>query len=183
MARMTPSSSAPAAQPGAIPDAIPGGASVGDRATRGIAVFEALKGAVALAASFGLLGLLHHDLHRIALALIGHVGLDPDARYPALLLRDIDALRAANLRSLMQLVIGYVLLRWLEAWGLWTGQPWGEALGALSGALYLPFEISHLLHRPTAINVGVFALNLAVVVFLGARIVRRRRARSARVSR
>ncbi|WP_085316616.1 DUF2127 domain-containing protein [Derxia lacustris] len=146
----------------------------GDRALRSIAAFEALKGLLALAAGLGLLGLLHRDLHALALALIGHLGLDPDARLPALLLHDADALRAANPRALMQLVLGYVLLRGFEAWGLWQGRAWGELLGALSGALYLPFELAHLLHRVTPLGLGVIALNLAVLLLLGWRLWRRR---------
>ena len=60
------------------------------RTLRTIAAFEALKGAVALVAGVGVLGLLHNDLHQIAVALIGHVGLSPGAHYPALLLAGID---------------------------------------------------------------------------------------------
>jgi hypothetical protein len=81
------------------------------RALRAIAAFEAIKGAVALAASLGFLGLLHHDPHRLAASLIGHIGLDPGAHYPAIVLRDVDQLLGANLRSLVLAVSGYVRAR------------------------------------------------------------------------
>ena len=60
--------------------------SIGKRALDAIAIFEGVKGIAAIAASFGLLGLAHHDVRAIAYALIGHFHLDPDAHYPRILL-------------------------------------------------------------------------------------------------
>jgi uncharacterized membrane protein (DUF2068 family) len=157
----------PAAQPAAAP--------VTRRALRTIAAFEALKGALALVASIGLLSLLHHDLRHLAEALIGHVGLDPGAHYPALLLHDVDLLRDTNMQTLMLAAAGYVGIRWAEAWGLWHERPWGEWLGALSGALYVPFELRHLVHRPTALSALVITVNVAMVAYLGWRLWRRSR--------
>jgi uncharacterized membrane protein (DUF2068 family) len=137
------------------------------RTVRAIAAFEACKGAIALAASLGLLSLLHHDLHRLAATLIGHVGLDPGAHYPAMLLDGVDQLGSANLKYLLLAAGGYVLVRFVEAYGLWKGRTWGEWLGALSGAVYVPFELRHLLHRPTLAAAAVIGINVAVVCFLG----------------
>lgn len=145
------------------------------RALRAIAAFEAVKGVVALAASLGFLSLLHRDLHQIAASLIGHVGLNPGAHYPAMVLRDVDQLVGANLRPLFLAACVYVLVRLLEAYGLWNERAWGEWLGAASGAMYVPFELRHLVHRPTLATAVVIALNLAVVGFLGWQLWSRRR--------
>src|SRR5882724_6435322 len=85
------------------------------RTLRVIAAFEALKGLTALAAGAGLLSLLHHDLHHIAEALIGHIGLKPGDHYPAILLHYVDVVRDADLRSLLLAASGYVAVRWVEA--------------------------------------------------------------------
>ena len=146
------------------------------RALRTIAVFEALKGLIAVAAVLGLLSPLRHDLHHIAVALIGHIGLDAGDHYPAILLHYVDVLRDANLRSLMLIAAGYVLLRWCEAYGLWHERAWGEWLGALSGALYVPFELRHLLHRASWIGALVLISNIAIVAYLAWRLWHRRRA-------
>jgi len=145
------------------------------RALRSIAATEAFKGFVALAAGLGLIGLLHRDLHHVAAALIGHIGLDPGARYPALFLHEVDLLRDANSRSLLLAAAGYALVRFLESYGLWHERAWGEWLGALSGALYVPFELRHLIHRPTVATAIVIAANIVVVGFLVWQIWSRRR--------
>lgn len=161
--------------PDAADPALPGPGSARRRALRAIAGFEALKGVVALAASLGFLSLVHHDLHHIAAALIGHVGLDPGGHYPAVILDDIDRLLGADLRSLLLAAFAYVLVRFVEAYGLWHQRPWGEWLGALSGALYVPFEFRHLAHHPTLTTAVVMAANIAVVGFLVWQLRLRRR--------
>lgn len=138
----------------------------GLRALRTIAGFEALKGTVALLAGAGLLGLVHHDLHRFAVSLIGHVGLTPGERYPAMLLSRIDLWAREDLRWLLLAITAYAALRFVEAYGLWTGRAWGEALGALSGGLYIPFELWHWMHRPSLAATAVIAVNAAVVAYL-----------------
>ena len=57
-------------------------------------------------------------------------------------------------------------MRLLEAYGLWNDRAWGEWLGALSGGLYIPFEISYLMHRLSVISVVVLAGNVFVASFL-----------------
>jgi len=148
------------------------------RALRTIALFEALKGVTAFAASLGLLSLLHHDLHHLAEALIGRFGLDPGGHYPAIILRDATLLQDANLRSLLLLAAGYVLLRLTEAYGLWHERLWGKWLGALSGALYVPFELRHLYYHPSAAAAAVVVINVLVVAFLAVELVQARRRES-----
>jgi uncharacterized membrane protein (DUF2068 family) len=144
------------------------------RALRAIALFEAIKGIAALAAVFGVIDLMHHDVRHLALELIGHFGLKPADHYPTILLHYADLLPGANMRALLLLASGYILLRLLEAYGLWNDRAWGEWLCALSGGLYLPLEASHLLHRPSGINAAVLAGNALMVCFLGYQLWRRR---------
>ncbi len=139
-----------------------------------IALFEALKGLAAIAASLGLLRLAHHDLQALAHALIGHFHLDPEAHYPRLLLDEAALLANTDLRQVVLLLWAYSAIRLAEAYGLWRDRAWAEWLTAASGALYLPLEISHLLHRSTWINAAVLILNMAVVVYMVARLRRRR---------
>lgn len=145
------------------------------RAMRAIALFEAAKGLAAFAALAGLLDLLHHDVRRLAIELIGRFGLNPEARFPSLLLHYADRLPDANVTHVLALGVGYIAIRLGEAYGLWHDHAWGELLGALSGALYVPFEVTHLVHRPSLVGAAVLAGNVFLVVFLTLQLIRRRR--------
>jgi uncharacterized membrane protein (DUF2068 family) len=145
------------------------------KALRAIAAFEAFKGVAALAASLGFLSLLHHDLHHIVASLIGHIGLSPGDRYPAMVLSDIDQLARTDLKPLLLAAAAYVLVRFAEAYGLWKDRWWGEWLGTLSGGLYIPFELWHFFHHPSLVSAVVALANMAVVGFLGQQLWRRKR--------
>lgn len=149
--------------------------AVKNNALHAIALFEALKGLAAIAASLGLLSLVHHDVRAIAYAVMGHFHVNPDAHFPQMLLNDISTLQNANLRQVMLLAWGYAAIRLTEAYGLWRDKAWAEWLAAVSGAVYLPFELSHLLAHTTAINGVVLVGNLAVVAYMVVRLWRRRK--------
>ena len=141
-----------------------------------IAAFETIKGLAALAAVVGILELVHRDVRHLAIELIGHFHLNPTAHYPSVLLHYADLLPGANLHTLVLLASIYIAIRFFESYGLWNDRAWGEWLGALSGGLYIPFEISHMAHRPSAITGIVLASNIFLVCFLAVRLWRRRQA-------
>ena len=144
------------------------------RALHLIALFEAIKGVVALAAGLGLLGLLHYDVRSIALALLWRFHLDPGMHYPEVFLHYADLVNKLNLRTMAPVALAYIAIRWLEAYGLWREKAWAEWLAALSGALYIPLELAHLVHHTTLISAGVLLANLGVVIFMAFQLWRRR---------
>jgi uncharacterized membrane protein (DUF2068 family) len=136
------------------------------RALRAIAIFAAVVGFTALASLIGVLDLLHHDAHALAMSLIECFGLDPESHYPSLLLHYADVLPNANVPLLVALVCAFIALRFVEATGLWLGKVWGEYLGALSGGIYIPFEVVHWLREPTWLSAFVVLLNVVIVGYL-----------------
>ena len=144
------------------------------RALRTIAIFEAIKDVAALAAVIGVVDLMHHDARRLVIELIGRFHLTPEARFPSILLHYAELLPDADLRPLVLIASGYIVVRLLEAYGLWKERAWGEWLGALSAGIYIPFEVRHLLHRPSIVSAAVLAANVFVVVFLAFQLWRRR---------
>jgi uncharacterized membrane protein (DUF2068 family) len=135
-------------------------------ALHAIAIFEATKGFAALAGLIGVLDLLHRDVRAVVLTLIGRFGLDPDAHYPSLLLHYADLLPDTDVQMLLVLASAYIALRFIEATGLWLGKAWGEYLGALSGGIYIPFEVMHFIDEPTWMNGFIVALNAVIVGYL-----------------
>jgi len=136
------------------------------KALRAIAVFEAAKGAVVLAGLIGLIDLLHSDVQAAALTLIGRFGLDPEAPYPSMLLHYAALLPNADIAQLVMLASAYITLRVVEATGLWFAQAWAEYLGALSGGVYIPFEVIHFVNEPSWLNAGIVLINLIIVAYL-----------------
>ena len=144
------------------------------KALHAIAAFEGVKGLAAITASLGLLSLAHHDVRAMAYALIGHFHLDPDAHYPRILLNEAMLLANANVRQVVLLAWAYAAIRLTEGYGLWKDKAWAEWLAAVSGAIYLPLELSHLMAHTTFINGMVLIGNIAVVVYMVVRLWRRR---------
>lgn len=145
-----------------------------DRSLRAVAVFEATKGLLVLAAATGLLALIHRDAQAAAATLIEHLHLNPASRYPRIFL---DA--AAHLQDTRLLLLAagaglYAMVRLVEAYGLWTDRAWAEILAAASGAIYMPFEAWELWRHAT-VHGAVLAIANAAIVALMWRALRRRR--------
>ena len=58
------------------------------------------------------------------------------------------------------------MLRFVEGYGLWFARAWAEWIALISGSLYLPFEIYKVIHRQTALHIGILVVNLAIVVYM-----------------
>lgn len=148
---------------------------------RTIAVLEFAKGVLVLAAGFGVLALLHRDLHALALRLVEHAHLNPASHYPSIFLDAANHSGDGRLRALAAGAALYAGLRLIEGYGLWRERAWAEWLAALSGGLYIPFELLGLFRQPTLLGGVVLALNVAVVAVM-ALAVRRRAVGEARVT-
>jgi uncharacterized membrane protein (DUF2068 family) len=143
----------------------PGGSKAG---LRTIAALEAVKGALVLFVAFGLPGLTHHHTRRFLEKLVGHFHLNPAHRYPQIFIRLGDHLDNTRFRVLAVAAIIYAGVRFAEAYGLWRQRRWGEWLGCVGAALYVPVEIRHLVHHPTVFTTIVLVVNLVVVIYLAA---------------
>ena len=146
---------------------------------RAVAAFEGAKGLLVLAAGFGALTLVHRDVGEIAGHIIHHLGLDPARHWPGIFLAAADHLTDSRLQMLAAGALGYSSLRLVEAAGLWFERAWAEWLGALSGGIYLPFEIYEIARHITLVRVSLFALNVAMVAYLARLLWLQRRAAPA----
>jgi uncharacterized membrane protein (DUF2068 family) len=147
---------------------------------RTVALFEAAKGIVVLLAGFGLFSLVHRDVQHLAETLVTHAHLNPASHRPRVFIELAGRLNDARLWQLACGALAYSAVRLIEAYGLWYERRWGEAFAAASGAIYLPFELKELYHRPSLLSVGLVALNLGLVVFMIYSLRRRVEARTSR---
>ncbi len=144
-----------------------------------VAVLEAAKGLVVLAAGFGLFRLVHRDVQAAAESLVRHLHLNPLAQLPRALIDASGRIDDAHLRMLALGAIAYSVIRCAEAYGLWTDRRWAEWFGALSGGVYLPFELYKLAERLTWTRLTVYVINSVVVGYLVLVLVRKRAERAA----
>jgi uncharacterized membrane protein (DUF2068 family) len=130
---------------------------------RTVALFEAAKGAIVLLAGIGVLALIHHDAQRLAEQLVGHLHLNPAKHYPRIFIDATANLTDARLLVLATLAAAYALVRYVEAYGLWRERRWAEWFAAVSGGIYIPFELYELFQGATWLSLGALVVNVFIV--------------------
>ena len=133
---------------------------------RSVAVIEAAKGGLVLLAGVGALSFIHHDLQHFADRLVRHLHLNPASHAPHIFLKFAENATDSRLAMLAAFAAAYSLVRFVEAYGLWRGKTWAEWFAAISGAIYIPFEILNLLHGHLWISLAALAINIAVVAVM-----------------
>jgi uncharacterized membrane protein (DUF2068 family) len=101
---------------------------------------------------------------------VGGLALHPGSRF---IDEPLAALLAVNPRTLRAVGLGtfvYAAIFTTEGIGLLLARQWAEYLAAVATASFLPLEAYEAIRRPGASRVLVLALNLAIVVYLVARL-------------
>jgi uncharacterized membrane protein (DUF2068 family) len=135
-----------------------------------IAIFEATKGLLALLAASGLEILGPAPLQRWLHELINRFQLDPHHGALDWLSRMINP---DSVHLAAAIGLGYALLRFIEAWGLWRVRTWASWLGCIGAAVYLPFDLYALSKHPGWLSVSVLVVNLIVVWVLARDLFKR----------
>ncbi|SNS96586.1 Uncharacterized membrane protein, DUF2068 family [Noviherbaspirillum humi] len=143
---------------------------------RTVALLEATKGIVVLLAGMGMFALLHQDVQALAERLVQHAQLNLASHYPRIFLDLAAGLNDRRLWQLAAAALAYALLRMVEAYGLWRRRQWAQWLAALSGGIYLPFELAELHRQVTGLGLLVLAVNAAIVGFMAYSLHRERAA-------
>jgi uncharacterized membrane protein (DUF2068 family) len=137
---------------------------------RGIALFEAGKGLLAVIVAMWLLSLLHKDIQNVAEHLLRFLHrifrLNPDGHLARSIVRGARRVTPGNLHLWVGGTMLYAIIRFVEAAGLWLEKQWAEWFALVSGCLYIPIEIYELAHHATPIKWAVFATNLLIVAYL-----------------
>jgi uncharacterized membrane protein (DUF2068 family) len=133
---------------------------------RVVAAFEAAKGAVVLAAGFGVLSAVHKDLAGIVETLVRHLHLNPAKGTPRVFVDLARNSSSAQLWLLAAAAFAYAALRLAEAYGLWTKRRWAEWFAVLSGAIYVPFEIYEIAQGFSPLKLTTLLVNVGIVLFM-----------------
>ena len=71
----------------------------------------------------------------------------------------------------------YAVIRLAEGYGLWHAKHWAEWFAVISAGLYLPFELGHLVRRPTWLTSAVVVFNILLIIYLAKLLIDQRAAR------
>jgi uncharacterized membrane protein (DUF2068 family) len=133
---------------------------------RCVALMEATKALVVLVAGFGLLSLIHHDLHAVAERVIARLHLNPAKHTARIFLDALANVNDSRLRLLAVLALSYAVVRLVEAYGLWRARRWAEWFAVGSALIYVPFELYELARGYDPLKLGALIANLLVVAYL-----------------
>ena len=143
------------------------GGETRQRGLRVVAVFEGAKGGLVLVTGLGLLAFIHRGLHNAAEEVVRHLHLNPARHYPRIFLDAVARVSDTQLWLLALSAFLYVVVRFIEAFGLWHRKRWAAWFGALSGGVYIPVELFELARGVSLVKLTVLAVNLAIVGYLG----------------
>ena len=130
-------------------------------------MLEAAKGALVLVAGFGLVRLVHHEGDQVADLLVSHLHLNPANQHARIFVELLADLASGRLWLLAALALTYACVRFIEAYGLWRNRAWAKWFAALSGGIYVPFELYELYLGLSWLKLGALIINVAVVGYMG----------------
>lgn len=144
-----------------------------------VAAIEAAKGAIVLLAGFGLLGLLHRDLHVWSSEIVEHLHLNPARKYPHIFIDLFSSFTDQRLWLMAGMALLYSTIRFAEAYGLWKQKAWAEWLALVGGCIYLPPEVYAIYQKATFIHVSALVVNLVIVLLVAKVLLQKRKNRQS----
>jgi len=157
-----------------------GPSGVRDEGMLGLRLIGTLKlasGLALAAAGLGIFRLLNRDMGAMLEHFVSRLHLDPESRLihePLVLIAGLDRSR---LRALGLGTLFYAGLHLVEGTGLVAKRRWAEYLTVIASASLLPLEIYEIIRKLVPIRVLVLAVNVAIVIYLIAKLRHDRRRR------
>lgn len=133
---------------------------------RGVALFEAFKGVLAVIGAWWVLSLRHKDIPLVAEHMLRRFHIAPDRNVARAFIHFAEKINGRDLRIVILLVLIYAAIRFTEASGLWLEKEWAEWFALISGAVYVPLEIAELIRHPNALKWGVLTTNVIIVLYM-----------------
>jgi uncharacterized membrane protein (DUF2068 family) len=140
-----------------------------------IAAFKLFKGLLLVAVGVGALSLIHKDAAAHVAGWISAIRVDPDNHYAH---RALSRLSLVGDKQLEELSVGtffYAGMLLTEGVGLWLHKHWAEYFTVFATGAFIPLEIYELYEHFSATKVAVLLTNVAVVIYLIARLRTRRK--------
>jgi uncharacterized membrane protein (DUF2068 family) len=136
---------------------------------RMVAVFEALKGALALASGYVLVHLIRRDVNfqDAAERILFSLHISPNHHWSREFLHAANKISSTSIAMIAAIAFSYAVLRFAEGYGLWRQRAWAEWLAIISGCIYIPFEVYKVVRRPNELHWAILGINILVVLYIG----------------
>ena len=151
------------------------------KGVRAVALLELTKGILALLAGAGLLSARHPGIRRALLDIAQRGHLNPAHEHPSVFMQAANTLTDRHLLMMAAGGLLYASVRFTESYGLWFERRWAEWLAALSGAVYIPFEIVEIWREVSWVSLGVLGVNVLIVGYMSWVLYRSRALATAQV--
>ena len=136
------------------------------KGVRTVATFELTKGIVVLLAGLGVFSMRHKDIWGVAETFLEFFHANPQHRFVGIFIDLVSRVSDVRLWKIALAATIYVILRLVEAYGLWYIRPWAEWLAIASGSIYIPFEVADLLRKPDLIRLLIIVVNVGIVLYM-----------------
>jgi uncharacterized membrane protein (DUF2068 family) len=136
------------------------------KGVRTVATVEFTKGVIVILAAAGAFSMRNKDIWGIAESFLEFFHVNPLHHYVGVFIGLVYRVSDVRLWKIAVIATIYVIIRFVEAYGLWYVRPWAEWLAFASGAIYIPFEVADLLRRPTWFPLLVLVINVGIVLYM-----------------
>jgi uncharacterized membrane protein (DUF2068 family) len=139
-----------------------------------IGLFKLLKGGLLVAVGIGALKLLHKNVAEVVNYWIDVLRVDPDSRFFHGTVSKLFSVTPKQLEALSAGTFFYAVLLLTEGTGLLMRKHWAEYFTVITTAGLIPLEIYELATHFSWLKIAVLVVNVAIVVYLIARLRKRR---------
>jgi uncharacterized membrane protein (DUF2068 family) len=136
------------------------------KGVRTVASFEFAKGMVVVLAGLGVFSMRHKDIWGVAESFLEFLHANPHHHFVGIFVDLVYKISDVRLWKIAVIASVYVILRFIEAYGLWYIRPWAEWMAIASGSIYIPFEVADVLRRPDWIRLLIFVVNAVIVLYM-----------------
>lgn len=130
-----------------------------------IASYKLLGAMVCVAIGVGALKLIGKDIEDVLARIATDLRL-PESRFVNMIFDRAQLLDDPMLKRIGFAAFCYAAVGVLEAIGLYLEKTWGEFLTLIITASFLPLEIHEIMRRLTWVRVGMFTVNMLVLIYL-----------------
>ena len=139
-----------------------------------IIIYKFISGLLSVIVGIAFLGLANQDLMAIGQTIGSKLQLNPDNPLISAIIELVSQITPQQLGALA--LISFILgaLSITGALGLWLGKNWGDYLVIFTVAVFMPFLVAGLVTDFDVVTLIIFILDVAVVWYLVARLLRKR---------